>query len=230
MEEKKAISEQQMSFAVVDFLEIKEIKDSVVILKNGSMRAVLMTSSINFDLKSTAEQEAIIYRYQGVLNSFDFTTQILINSRRFNIDPYLAMLSRNQKEQTNELLRIQTSEYIDFIKSLTEMANIMTESFFVVIPYATAPIQQVGFFDKLLGKGNQNISAETIKRLEQNFEKYKSQLWQRVDFVASALQSIGVRSVPLNDTELLELFHKSYNLGSKNDQELNKAKELRLTN
>jgi hypothetical protein len=205
-------------------LEIKEIKDGVVILKNGGLRAILMCSSVNFALKSTDEQDALIYKYQGFLNALDFPVQIMVASRKFDIGPYIKTLELKEKEQENELLRIQTAEYIDFIKGLTEMANIMTESFYLVIPFAPLVIKKADLIDKLFG----SFKPKKPEDKEQEFQELKTQLWQRVEFVASALRGCGIRAVPLNTEELIELFYKLYSPSAKEDLELEKAKEMRM--
>jgi hypothetical protein len=119
-----------------NYLEITEIKDNVVIMKNGSLRAVLMVSSVNFALKSIDEQDAIIYRYQSFLNSLDFSIQIVVNSRKLNIDSYLDVLREEEKKQTSDLLRMQINSYIDYIGGLVKMANIVTKTFYIVIPFS----------------------------------------------------------------------------------------------
>ena len=200
-------------------LEIKEIKDGVVVLKNNGLRAILLCSSVNFALKSTEAQDALVYKYREFLNSLDFPIQIMVASRRFDIGPYVQVLQFREKEQENELLRIQTAEYIDFIKGLTEMANIMTESFYLVVPFNPAPIK-ANFFDKLFSRKNGEIK-------EQEFLELKTQLWQRVEFIVSALSGCNLKAIPLNTEELIELFYKLYNPSAKEDLELEKAKEMR---
>ena len=212
---------QKLSAASIQkHLEIKEIKDDALVLKSGGLRAILMCSSVNFALKSTEEQDALIYKYQEFLNGLDFPVQIMVASRKFNIDPYIQMLQFKEKEQENELLRVQTAEYIDFIKGLTEMANIMTESFYLVVPFNPSPIK-IGFFDKL-------FSREKSEAKEQVFQELKTQLWQRVEFAISGLKGMGIRAIPLNTEEMIELFYKLYNPSAKEDLELKKAKEMRL--
>ncbi|OGZ36565.1 MAG: hypothetical protein A3I88_01885 [Candidatus Portnoybacteria bacterium RIFCSPLOWO2_12_FULL_39_9] len=212
---------QKLSAASIQkHLEIKEIKDDALVLKSGGLRAILMCSSVNFALKSTEEQDALIYKYQEFLNGLDFPVQIMVASRKFNIDPYIQMLQFKEKEQENELLRVQTAEYIDFIKGLTEMANIMTESFYLVVPFNPSPIK-IGFFDKL-------FSREKSEAKEQAFQELKTQLWQRVEFAISGLKGMGIRAIPLNTEEMIELFYKLYNPSAKEDLELKKAKEMRL--
>jgi len=207
---------------VQQHLNIKEIKDDVVILKNGQLRAVLMTTSLNFALRAESEKEAIIYRYQEFLNSLDFPIQIIVASRKFNIDPYLQTLEEYLAKQKNELLSIQTAEYIDFVRSLTEMTNIMTESFYIVVPYNPSPLAKKGTFknllDKLLPRSNHR-QEETTKK-EEEFQIMKTNLWQRVEFVITTLRGTGIRAIPLKTDELIELFYKHYNLGAKEDLEM----------
>ena len=124
-----------VSKASQDFVQIKEIRDGVVVLKDGSLRMVLMASSLNFALKSNDEQAAIISQYQNFLNSLDFSIQIFIQSRPININPYIDFLKETEKNQSNELIQIQTREYTEFIKTLVETANIVTKNFYIVVPF-----------------------------------------------------------------------------------------------
>lgn len=189
-------------------LDIEDIKEGVITLKRGGVRAVLTVSSVNFALKSFDEQKAIIARYQEFLNSLDFPIEILISSRKYDISEYVAMLQTHSKQQKNELLKIQTAEYIDFIKNLAELTNIMSKSFYVVIPFAPIEKTVETFGEKIL-----NIFApkEQDQLSQQTFQQQKTQLWQRVDYITSGLTSIGLRAVPLNTEELTELFYKFYN-------------------
>ncbi|MBL7154950.1 MAG: hypothetical protein ISS88_00380 [Candidatus Portnoybacteria bacterium] len=214
---------QQKSSSIQQHLAIKEIRDDVIVLKSGGLRAILMTSSINFALKSTEEQDAIVYRYQNLLNSLDFPVQIVVASRKFDITPYIKILEQKQAQQENELLKIQTSEYIDFIKELTEMTNIMTESFYLVIPYSPSIAKKAGFLGKFFGGGKKQPAAQ-----EEKFQELKNNLWQRMDFVVSGLRGIGLKAVPLKTEELVELFYKLYNPSAKEEPELQKAKEMRI--
>ena len=132
-----------------DFLDIEEIREGVAILKNGSLRAVLMASSINFDLKSTDEQDAIIAYYQSFLNSLDFPVQIVISSRRVNLKHYLEDLVQKSKEQTNELLHLQMEEYIRFIKGLVSMVDIVNKSFYIVVPFSPVESSKGGPVEKI---------------------------------------------------------------------------------
>jgi len=204
-------------------LEIKEIKEDMIILKNGGVRAVLMTSSVNFVLKSKEEQEALVFRYQEFLNSLDFPIQIVIASRKFRIDDYLQFLEEQIPQQKSELLQIQTNDYIEFVKGLTEITNIMTESFYVVVPYTPIRLKKLTLWEKL-GFKKKKTKTETERELKQ----LKNQLWQRVNFVVNGLAQIGLRAVPLNTQELIELFYKFYNPSAKEEPEIEKAKKLRL--
>jgi hypothetical protein len=189
-------SSKPSSKASQEFVPIKEIRDNIVILKDGSMRAIVLASSINFALKSADEQTSIILQFQNFLNSLNFSIQICVQSRRLDIRPYLAMLEERERVQTIDLMKIQTREYIDFIKNFTETVNIMTKSFFIVVPYTPVILDA-----KRLGK-NAN-----------SFEENVSQLTQRVEVVESGLTRCGVRVVELGTEELIELYYKSFNPG-----------------
>jgi type IV secretory pathway VirB4 component len=192
-----------------DFVPIKEIRDGVVVLKDDSLRGVVMTSSINFALKSADEQNAIIYQFQNFLNSINFSIQIFTESRRLDIRPYIALLEKVEKDQENDLLRVQTKEYIEFIKSFTDSVNIMTKSFFVVIPYTPAIIQtKKSMLSSFMGKNDQ-ARAER----KETFEENRTQLLQRMKVVMAGLTRMGVRAVPLGTEEIVELYYKLFNPG-----------------
>ena len=193
------------------FVEVKEIRDNVVITKDNGMKAVCICSSINFDLLSTVEQEAAILRFQGFLNSLDFSIQVVVASRHFEIEGYLNQIKELEKTQTNELLRIQTSEYINFVQSFVEFANIMNKSFYVVIPFRVIESKQEGFFEKIKNV----VSTKTPQKMQfeiEKFNQYKTQLDQRVNLVIEGLQGLGVKAISLNSEQLTELFYESYNI------------------
>lgn len=199
------------SKAAQDFVPIKEVKDGVMVLKDGTLRAILMTSSLNFSLKSTDERTGIVMQFQDFLNSLDFGIQVSITSRRLDIRPYLALLEDRYKEQSNDLMKIQTREYIDFVKKFTEDTNIMSKNFFVIIPYDPALINIKGgltsrFFQK---KSSQEKLAESTASFEEN----RTQLEQRVTVVEQGLSRCGVRSKRLGSEEVIELFYKIFNPG-----------------
>lgn len=190
------------------YIDVEEVKNDIVILKNRSLRAILLVSSINFDLKSSEEQEAIIFGYQNFLNSLDFPTQILISSKRLDVDPYLSLLEEKKKTQTSELMRLQIAEYGSFIKNLTEVSQIMSKHFYVVVPFYPVESKEGGFMSGIMDAFNQK---QKITEDIETFETYKNQLWQRVDQIASGLNSIGIKSTALKTEEIIELLYSSYN-------------------
>ena len=197
--------------ATQEFVPIREVRDGVVILKDGSLRAILLTSSMNFALKSEDEQKAVIFQFQNFLNSLDFSVQIFIQSRKLDIRPYIALLEERYKEQSGDLLKIQTREYINFIKSFTESTNIMTKSFFVVIPYNPAIISSTR--NPLQGILQKRSAQETTAMNTASFEENRTQLEQRVGVVEQGLSSAGIRVVQLGTEEVIELFYKIFNPG-----------------
>ncbi len=192
-----------------DFVPIKEVRDGIVTLKSGGLRAILMASSLNFALKSEDEQNAFIMQFQNFLNSLDFSVQISIQSRKLDIRPYIATLEERLKETLDELMRIQIREYIEFIKSFTEAANIMTKHFFVVIPYTPA---KVSMSKGPLSNMPWNTKKPGLKEATP-FEESASQLEQRVSIVQQGLVRSGVRTVQLGTEEVIELLYKIFNPG-----------------
>lgn len=190
------------------YVDVEEIREGIIVLKSGALRSVLLVSSVNFDLKSSEEQDAIIAQYQNFLNSLDFPVQIVVQSRRFNIDPYLALLKNREAQQTNELLRFQIGEYRDFIKNLTEVSNIMSKFFYVVVPFSPVENEQAGFFQKITDIFN---PKQTLGLKEEQFDTYRTQLLQRVEHVIAALSPTGIRATLLGTEEVIELLYNSYN-------------------
>jgi len=199
------------SKATQEFVPIKEVRDGIVVLKDGSMRGIVLASSLNFSLKSDDERNAIIMQFQDFINSLDFAVQISIQSRRLDIRPYIALLEDTYKEQVNDLMKIQTREYIEFIKKFTETTNIMTKSFFVVVPYDPALINIKGgvatnFFQK-------KSAEQKTKEKQAGFEENRTQLEQRVSVVEQGLSRCGIRVIRLGTEEVIELFYKIFNPG-----------------
>ncbi len=192
-----------------DFVPINEIREGIMILKDGSMRAVVLATSINFALKSTEEQESVIYQFQNFLNSLDFTVQTYIQSRKLDIRPYVALLEDRLKAQTSDLMKIQISEYIMFIKGLTEGSNIMTKSFFLVVPYA--PISNAT--KSITGMFKKKDEFENQKSKNDDFEEIKNQIEQRISVVEQGLARCGVKIARLGSEELVELFYRIFNPG-----------------
>lgn len=193
-----------------EFVPVSEVRDGIVVLKDKSLRAVLLASSINFALKSEDEQTAFIVQFQNFLNSLDFSCQIFIQSRMLDIRPYIASLEVAYKNQLDDLMRIQIREYIQFIKSFTEAANIMTKNFFVVVPYSPPAISLQGGITSKLPFGKTAPSASDANR---SFEEQVSQLEQRISIVQQGLVRCGVRTVQLGTEEAIELFYKLFNPG-----------------
>jgi len=202
------------SKASQDIVPIKEIRDGVLVLEDGSLRMILMASSLNFALKSSDEQEAIIMQYQNFLNSLDFSVQFCIQSRDLDIEPYLEMLRAKEKTKTDELLRVQTREYIEFVRELVASIQIVSKSFYVVVPYTPSFMEQGSggggqITGLLMGLLKPKTSVQHVP--QEKFEEYKLQLMQRTETVVQGLSRTGIRTVPLNTKELIELYHDLYN-------------------
>lgn len=199
-----------------NFVPIKEIKNGIAVLKDGGLRAIILVSSLNLSLKSSEEQTAIIMGFQSFLNSLDFQTQIVIQSRKLDIRPYLLNLEERYNAQTEQLLKIQTREYIEFIRKFTEETNIMTKTFFVVIPYESKALKSAdGFIEKVIGGGSRKKVISGTKKNEDlaSFEEKRTQIDQRVNIVIEGLSSIGLRSTQLETEEMIELFYRTFNPG-----------------
>ncbi|MFA4937286.1 MAG: TraC family protein [Patescibacteria group bacterium] len=190
------------------YLDIAEIKDDCVIMKDGTLRAVMICSSINFSLKSEDEQNAVIQAYIGFLNSLEWPLQIVIQSRRLNIDGYLEKLNSLTKQQPNDLLRVMADDYTAYIKELVTLGEIMNKRFFVVIPYSSLSDKRSGFWRRLK---NVFSLSKTIKISRDTFDKYKEALDRRVDYVESALTSMSIKSVRLDTQGLIEIYYNTYN-------------------
>lgn len=207
------------------YVDVEEIREGLLILKNGSLRAVLLVSSLNFDLKSSQEQDGIIAQYQSFLNTLDFPVQIVISSKRFDVDPYLNLLEEQEATQENELLRFQITEYKTFIKKLTEVSNIMSKYFYVVVPFSPAEDEKNGLLDRLAGIFTPGKTTSLHGEL---FESYRGQLYQRVEQVSTALSGTGVRVTPLTTEEIIELLYQSYNPSLFTNQNINNVSKLEL--
>lgn len=195
--------------ATQEFVPIKEVRNGIVILKDGSLRALLMASSINLALKSQDEQQAIIGQFQNFLNSLEFTAQFFVQSRDLDIRPYIALLEDRYQKELDDLMRIQIREYIAFIKDFTERANIMSKNFFIVVPYDPSFASRGGGLSSILPGSGATNSAMT----DEQFEQYRTQLEQRVSVIEQGLVRTGVRIVQLGTEEVIELFYKLFNPG-----------------
>lgn len=194
-----------------DFIPIESIHDGVVVLMGGqNLRAVLMVSALNFALKSEEEQDALVFQYENFLNSLDFPMQFIVQSRRLNIQPYLDTLGERQKQETNELLKVQITEYMEFVKSFVDLTHIVSKTFYAVVPFQPSAVAQTSGVIKNLSHlfgGTKPKPAEQ----EASFAEWKNQLIQRVDAVSLGLRRLDLRVVMLNTEELIELFYGLYN-------------------
>lgn len=206
-------------------LDVAEVKEGTIVLKDGSLRAVVAVSSTNFSLKSTEEQNALVGSYQNFLNSLSFPIQILMQSRRLDIHSYLDKLRAVMAEQTNELLRMQTQEYIEYVSKLIEFASIMNKTFYVIVPYSAGPVTE-GVFSKITKLFN---PVGTIHTAQKEFETHKELLLQRVNQIAGGLGSMGLRSIVLGTEELVELLFNSYNLDSASTVKIKDIEELEMS-
>ncbi len=188
---------------------IDDIHDGIVILKDGSMRMILMASSINFALKSEEEQMGVLMQFQNFLNSLEFTTQIYIQSRRLDIKPYLSLLQTRLNADVSDLMRIQIQEYIEFVRNFTENTNIMSKTFFIVVPYYSG-FSTGNITGGIFSKRSVSDEQKTESSLER-FEEGSSQLEQRANIVRQGLARTGVRITPLGTEEIVELFYKIFN-------------------
>lgn len=193
--------------ATQQFVPIKDIHDDVVFLKNGQMCMVLLATSINFALKSADEQQAILSQFQSFLNAIDFSIQVYVQSRRFDIRPYVELLRAREGNQDNQLMRVQLREYIDFVTTFTEQIDIMTKNFFIAVPY-TPLSKEVAGLGKIL-KFSKDAPSEQDQ--ENRFFEDRTQLEQRVSIVEQGLMRIGIRTAPLSTEQLTELFYHIFN-------------------
>ena len=199
-----------------DFIPIKDIRSGIIVLNNGDLRMMLMTSSLNFGLKSTDEQAAIIMQFQNFLNSIEFPVQIYIQSKRLDTRPYLKMLEDREKVQLIDAMKIQVHEYIAFIKDFTSRTNIMSKTFFIVVPYSGGVKMGSGGGGGFLGgifPGSKPKSKKPSAAEMQSFEEARVQLEQRVSIVEQGLGRCDIRTTRLDTEEITELFYKKFNPG-----------------
>lgn len=211
-------------------LQIAEIRDGIVIMNDGSFRSVLMVKSINFDLMSPQEQEAVEYSYQGFLNSLYFPVQIFIRSQRIDLQPYIEKLDKIRTEHDNMLLALLMEDYITYIDNLSQQTNIMDKKFYVVVPYfpvvdvQKALTQSKNFFSGLAGVFKSKEQHVTVN--EADLEKAKTELRNRVQAALSGLMQCGVQGLPLDTQELIELYYDTYNPDTATRQQLKNFNDL----
>jgi hypothetical protein len=194
-----------------EFVPIEQVRDGILVLKDGSIRSVLMASSINMVLKSMDEQAAILAQFETFLNSLDFSIQIFIQSRELDIRPYLTLLENQLEHQESELMKIQIREYIEFVHSFVEGSSIMTKGFYIIVPYNPVSLELKTGSGGItaLFKSNENNTNMSM----QLFEEYRSQIEQRVSVIVQGLSRTGVHIAQLGTEEVIELFYRLFNIG-----------------
>ncbi len=211
--------------STLHYLDIAGIRQDTIIMKDGSLRAVILVSSINFALKNEDEQSSIVGAYVSFLNNISFPLQIVIQSRELNIESYLVNLGKKEKEQTNDLLKMQIKEYIVYIKELISLSKIMNKRFYVVVPYNPTSDKKKGFLPRL----TETFSPTSlIKMKENNFSTLRAELQRRIENVISGLDSIGLNTIELDTQSLIELFYNTYNPVTAVNEKMIPPDQLRL--
>ena len=218
-----AQKQTKISASTQENLDIAGVEDGTLILKDGSYRLVLEVTAINFGLKSEREQNSIIFQFQGFLNSLHFPTEIVIQSRKLDLTPYLTKLKKRAGEQASELLKAQTLDYVDFVSELINLANIMKKRFYVVIGWENIELRNLSLVDRLFNRGN---SVSLLKISQDEFKKRNTDLRERANVVASGLGSIGLHCKQLSTRELIEIFYNFYNPGIADKERLSDLKDL----
>ncbi|PWB38589.1 MAG: hypothetical protein C3F02_02655 [Parcubacteria group bacterium] len=221
----KKLAGNKITVATQKYLDIAEVRDDMVVLNDGTVRGVILVSSINFDLKSEDEQKAIISGYISFLNTIDHPLQVVIQSRPLNIDDYLARMDKVQKEQTNELLRMQTADYKQFISELLTLEKIMSKKFYLVVPYSAVSDTGRSFRSRL---GSVFSAAKLVSLSRKRFEEFSAQLNKRCNFISAGLASLGLNNQRLNTQALIELYYNSYNPDLFQKQPLEDVSKIRL--
>ncbi|TSC93508.1 MAG: hypothetical protein CEN89_45 [Candidatus Berkelbacteria bacterium Licking1014_7] len=199
---------------------IAQIRKSVAILKSGGIRAILRITPVNFALKSQQDQEVLVGQYQNFLNSLDFPVQLLVQSRKIDVYPYLKGLADFSQNISSDLLRIQIIDYINFVQKLTELANVMEKIFFCVVPYEPNPTENPSFLKKIFS------SRPKISINKTQFDKYQSELEQRVKVIASGLEAMGLEVKRLDTQEIIEELYNIYNPGEAHEERLGKMAKI----
>lgn len=221
-------SSKQKSSATQRFLPIAELHDNTVVLKNGGLRAVLQTTSVNFNLKSEDEQNALVRGYQNFLNSLEFPVQILVRSKKLDIDKYLNNLEEIKEKQENLLLKAQTAEYQEYIEKLIEYADIMEKKFYVIVPVDAPTGTKISFIDRFLSHIFPDDKLSKLRTRRKSFKDLRKKLSQRVNQVEQALMSLNIRTTELSTKQLIELFYQSYNPITARQEKLEHLEEMSI--
>lgn len=221
-------SSQNTKAATQLHMRIAEIRDNTVVLKNGGLRAVLKVSSLNFNLKSEEEQNAIMYSYQAFLNTLEFPIQIVVRSRKLDLDNYIEKLKGIAEKQTNTLLQKQTYDYADYIRRLIEYADIMEKEFYVAVPMNPARAVKQNFIEQCWEHMHPADSILSITHRHKEFEELKKSLMQRVSAITSGLENCGLKVSQLNTSELIALFYQIYNPITARNEKIEETSGLNL--
>jgi len=224
----KDLAEKKETTSTQKLLDVEAIKDGVLVLRNRGLRAVIMCSSINFALMSEDEQKGKLFAYQDFLNSVDFPLQIVIQSKKLNIKRYVQKIKQAERLQENELLKMQTAEYAEYIMSLVELANITSNHFYVVVPY-TNPTQanEEGIMNKI--QSFLSPGKEAKVKLT-SFDKDKKELALRVQTAMSGLSGMGIKTAILDTQEVIELLYTAYNPVVAQNQIMGDIEKMRMEN
>jgi hypothetical protein len=232
MSDKQTMQGNKKGFSSVqNFLPISEIREGVVVLKNGGVRAVLKVSSVNFYLKSEEEQNSLIYAFQSFLNILDFPVQIMCRSKKLDIDYYLHSFETIIKNQPSQLMKNLTQDYLDYVKKLVEYADIMEKQFFIVIPYDPVRIRNRGVFSIFMENFKSKDDLSSIRQKHYEFDALKKGLMQRVENIKTGINNLGLKNELLETPELVELYYQSFHPFYSQNQKFNKnINEERLVN
>lgn len=193
--------------STLNFVEIAEIRDSTLVLRDGQMRAILGVSSANFALKSGEEQQLIINSYQRILNSLEYPIQILVQSRQLNLDPYIEKLKQLEEKQENDLLRVKMQEYIEYIKQMIREVNIIKKDFYIIVGYEPISLK-TSFFGSFMRIIN---PTKIIRQKQEDFLRNKKMLMSRADQITSLFSNLDLKIHLLNTEQLIALAYNSYN-------------------
>ncbi len=219
------LAKGRIKVSTQQYIDIAEIRDNTLVMKDGTLRAVLMVSSINFALKSEDEQNAIVAAYVGFLNNIDFPLQIVVQSRELDIEGYIANLKQKKKEHTNELLKIQITEYMQYISELVSIGKIMTKRFYVVIPFNPLTDRKKGFLSSMVDIFK---TVDMVRMKREVFLRRREYLNRRIEHIISGLGSVGLTSVEIDTQGLIELFYTTYNPVSAKREKMIDINKLRV--
>lgn len=212
------------------FLPLSEIRDSLVVLKNGGLRAVLQVSAINFNLKSEEEQQALIYSYQSFLNTLNFPVQIVIRSKKLDIDAYIDSFEVIAKNHDNALMKNLTHEYMEYVKKLVEYADIMEKQFFIVVSYDPIRSRDTGMFSIFWNAVHPQSDIAQIRQKHFEFESLRKALSPRIETVKTGLESCSLTVEQLSTPQLVELYYQSFNPIISRNQKVENLDDVNLVN